>query len=92
MPHTHSARKRLRQDAKRRLRNRSVKTHLKTRLKRFDAAVAAGSPEEARKQARLVQKFFDRAVTRGVIHRNRASRKKASVFGALNHMLQQSDG
>ena len=92
MSHTLSARKRQRQNVKRRLRNRSVKTHLKTRLKRFDAAVAAGSPEEARKQATLVQKFFDKAVTRGVVHRNRASRKKASVFGALTRMLQQSGG
>ena len=92
MPHSRSAGKRLRQSEKRRLRNRSVKTHLKTRLKRFDAAVAAGKVDEARQQALLVQKFFDKAITRGVVHRNRASRKKASVFGTLNRMLRQSGG
>ena len=92
MPHTHSAKKRLRQNEKRRLRNRAVKTHLKTRLKRFEAAVASGNADEAKQQAVLVQKFFDKAVSRGVVHRNRASRKKASVFGTLNRLLKQGNG
>ena len=88
MPHTLSAKKRLRQNARRRARNKPVKTHLKTRLKKFNAAIAAGDVEEARKQQLLLQKSFDRAVGDGIIHRNQARRKKSAAELTLNRLVR----
>ena len=92
MPHTHSAKKRLRQDVGRRLRNKSVKTHLKTRVKKFNAAVTTGNVEEARKEALHLQKSLDRAVTHGIIHKTSASRKKSTAARKLNRLLQARSG
>lgn len=88
MPHTSSAKKRLRQDARRRLANKSIKTHLKTRVKKFEAAIVAADVDEARKQGLLLQRSFDKAVTHGVIHKNQASRKKATATRKLNKLLK----
>jgi small subunit ribosomal protein S20 len=68
------------------MRNRSVKSFLKTRIKKFDAAVGAGNLEEAKKQGLLVQKSFDKAVTHGIVHKNRASRIKANVMRKVNRL------
>ena len=92
MPHIASAKKRLRQDASRRLRNKSVKTHLRTRVKKFNAAVADGNVEGAKEQALLLQKSFDRAVTHGVIHKRQASRKKSVAALKLNTLLRAAQG
>jgi len=64
-----------------------VKTHLKTRVKKFDAAVAVKDVEEAKKQGLLLQRSFDKAVTHGVIHKNMAGRKKATATRKLNRLL-----
>lgn len=69
-----------------------MKTHLRTRLKKFNAAIAAGDAEEAKKQELLLQKSFDRAVTRGVIHRNQARRKKSAAALALNRLVRAAAG
>jgi small subunit ribosomal protein S20 len=92
LPHSVSATKRLRQSIKRQIRNKAVKTHLKTRLKKFRAAVAAGSVDDARKQGLLLQKSFDKAVTQGVIHKNRAGRVKSSASLRLNELLRSQAG
>ena len=92
MPHTRSAKKRLRQNVHRRLRNKSVKTHLKTRVKKFNAAVTTGDLEEARKEALQLQKSFDRAVTQGIIHKTSASRKKSKAARKLNRLLEARSG
>jgi small subunit ribosomal protein S20 len=88
LPHTRSAKKRLRQNATHQARNKAVKTHLKTRVKKFDAAIAAGDLDGAKKQALLLQKSFDRAVTHGIIHRNRAGRKKSITANKLAALLR----
>ena len=92
MPHTRSAKKRLRQNVTHQARNKAVKTHLKTRVKKFDAAIALGDAEEAKKQALLLQKSFDRAVTHGIIHRNRARRKKSITARKLGTLLAAKAG
>lgn len=74
MPHSRSAAKSLRKSRKLHARNKAVKSHLKTRVKKFNAAVAAGNLDEARKQALMLQRSYDKAVTNGIVHRNNASR------------------
>jgi small subunit ribosomal protein S20 len=78
MPHTNSAKKRLRQYTKRRLHNRAVKKAIKEQLKRFLAA-ANGPIEELRKEFNLAAKKLDKAAARRVIHPNLAARKKAQM-------------
>jgi small subunit ribosomal protein S20 len=82
MPHTPSAKKRLRQSTKRRLRNRAVKKAIKTQLKRFAAALN-GPVEELRKEFNLAAKKLDKAAAKRVIHANLAARKKSQMARVL---------
>jgi small subunit ribosomal protein S20 len=79
MPHTKSAKKSLRQDQKRRDRNRAVKKALRTQMKKFTATLSAGTAEQ--KQAEFVAcvKRLDKAAARRVIHPNAAARKKSQL-------------
>ena len=79
MPHTKSAKKALRQDEKRRDRNRAVKKALRTQLKKFATVLKDGTAEQ--KQAEFVAcvKKLDKAAVRRVIHPNAAARKKSQL-------------
>ncbi|HEX3150144.1 MAG TPA: 30S ribosomal protein S20 [Gemmataceae bacterium] len=83
MPHTKSAKKSLRQDQKRRDRNRAVKKALKTELKKFQTAVKAGDTETAKKEFVAVVKKLDKAAARKVIHPNKAARAKSQLARQL---------
>ena len=69
--------KRNRQNEKRRVRNKAVRSELKTREKAVLAAVDAGEPSE--ELVRLAQKRLDSAASRGVIHKNEAARRKSRL-------------
>ncbi len=90
MPHTQSAKKRLRQNAKRRARNRSTKRAIKTYIKKLDAALSADnlSSDEGKKNAndtyRLTIKKLDQAVAKGTLHKNTVSRKKSQLARRLH--------
>jgi small subunit ribosomal protein S20 len=79
MPHTPSAKKRLRQIAKRRLRNRATKKAIRIQIKKFETAAKQGPGEQT--QAELLQaiKKLDKAAARRVIHPNAAARKKSQL-------------
>ncbi len=79
MPHSKSARKRLRQNQKRNLRNRMVKSEVKTYMKRVQAAVDSGNAEQAREVMRETQARLDKAVRKGVLHKNTVSRRKSQL-------------
>ena len=83
MPHTPSAKKRLKQSQRRKARNRSVKAELRTEIKQVRAAVAAGKLDDAKKELVTAQEKLDRAATRGVIHKNKAARVKSRLSKAL---------
>ena len=76
MPLHRSAKKRMRQNDKRRLRNRMVKTRLKSLRKKV---TASESSEEASQLLREAYKLYDRAADRGVIHKNKAAREKSRL-------------
>ncbi len=86
MPHSRSASKSLRKSLKLHTRNKSVKTHLKTRLKKFNAAVAAGGVDEAKKQALMLQRSYDKAVKQGIVHANNAARHVAAAQSKVNKL------
>jgi small subunit ribosomal protein S20 len=76
---TKSAMKRIRQNEKRRLRNRAVRSQLRTAVKTARAAQGDGQREAVLDAIRLL----DKAVTKGVVHRNTAARKKSALARRL---------
>jgi small subunit ribosomal protein S20 len=80
---TKSAIKRIRTSEKRRVRNRSVRSRVRSTLK--TARTAATTPgEDARVAVLLAIRTLDKAVTKGVVHRNTAARKKSALARSLN--------
>jgi small subunit ribosomal protein S20 len=84
MPHTKSAKKRLRQNAKRRLHNRALKSTIKTQIKKVLAAAEGGTVEDLQKEYNLAAKRLDHAAAKRVIHPNLAARKKSQLARLLN--------
>ena len=70
-----SALKRIRQNRKRRLRNRSRKSRVKTLVKAVEAAIAEKSPERAREALKIAQKVIDQTAAKGTFHKRTAARK-----------------
>ena len=79
MPNTKSAERRMRNSARKQLRNRSVKSRLKTFERRYTAALKVGKKEEATTALREAISAFDKAVKSGVIPRGTANRKKSRL-------------
>lgn len=78
-----SAEKRERQNVKRRMHNRMIKSSVRTQIKKFDAAVVAGDKEAAKDAMAISFKLLDSAASKGVLHRNTASRKKSRIYKAF---------
>lgn len=83
MANTKSAIKRMRQNEKRRQRNRVVRSRVRTALKSARTAVTTPG-DEARAAMLQAIRVLDKAVTKGVIHRNTAARKKSALARRLN--------
>jgi len=86
MPITKSAIKRMRSNDKKRERNVQVLSKIKTLFKRFQAAVTEKDTSKAKAEAQLVIKEYDKAASKGIIPKGRASRKKTRVSQALNKL------
>jgi len=71
--------KRNRTNEKARLRNKSVKSSLKTAVRRFREAVAAGDAATAQELARSASRALDKAASKGVIHANQAANRKSAI-------------
>ncbi|MEU9509800.1 30S ribosomal protein S20 [Micromonospora sp. NPDC048170] len=71
--------KRNRQNEKRRLRNKSVKSSLKTAVRKFHEAVEAGDVEKATALMQDASRKLDKAVSKGVIHSNQAANRKSAI-------------
>src|SRR6185437_12075639 len=78
--------KRNRQNEKRRLRNKAVKSSLKTAIRKFHAATAAGDTETANALLRDASRKLDKAVSKGVIHKNQAANRKSSINKRLGSL------
>ena len=64
---------------KRRLRNKAVKSELKTLVRRFQKAADAGDAEAAGVELRAASRKLDKAVSKGVIHPNQAANRKSAM-------------
>jgi small subunit ribosomal protein S20 len=71
--------KRNRQNEQARLRNKSVRSALKTYARRVRASVAAGDAQAAEAALRQAGRAYDKAVSKGVIHRNNAASHKSRL-------------
>ncbi len=83
MPNTASAKKRMRQDSVRRLRNRATKSTLRSQLKKVRAAIADKKLDESQAEFKTLVKKLDRAATANVIHANAAARTKSRLSAAI---------
>ena len=81
-----SAEKSDRQGEKRRLRNKMIKSRAKTMVKDFVDLIEGKKKEEASKKLAEVSSFLDKAVSKGVYHRNTAARKKSRMSHLLGGM------
>lgn len=82
MANTRSAIKRMKQSEKRRQRNRATRSMIRSLVKGARAAIEAKSPE-SRAAVHGAVRTLDQAVTRGVMHRNTAARKKSALARKL---------
>ena len=66
--------------------NKADKSELKTNLKKFDAALVAGDKAAAETAHKSAVKAVDKAVNKGILHKNTAARKKSSMTLQLNKL------
>ena len=86
MPNIKSAIKRVKVSEKKNLRNRMIKSAMRTSVKKFSTALSAGEADAAILSA--TQGAVDKACSKGVIHKNAANRKKARLAKAMNKATQ----
>jgi small subunit ribosomal protein S20 len=75
--------KRDKQSIKKNEQNKPVRTHLRNLSKNFYKAIESGETERAQQIRDEAQQFYNKAATKGVIHRNKASRKTSRLDKAL---------
>lgn len=86
MAHSLSAKKRMRQNAKRRANNRARKSQIKTQIKHFEAALSSGDAAAADEQHRFVVQKLDKAAATSTMHKKTAARKKSRLSKRLNSL------
>jgi small subunit ribosomal protein S20 len=79
MAHTKSTIKRIKQDRKKHLRNMGVKSSVKTVIKKFEATLEGTDKKAVAETLQAVYRALDKAVSKGVIVKNTASRKKSRL-------------
>jgi len=82
--HSLSAKKRVRQNTKRKAVNRSRKSQIKTQIKRFETALASGDVKAASEQYGLIVKKLDKTAATSTMHKKTVARKKSRLAKRLN--------
>ena len=85
MPNIKSAKKRVKVTKTKNLQNQMAKSALKTVLKKFDAAVAAGDKSSAEAAYKVAVKAVDQAAAKHLMHKNNAAHKKSAMTLKLNN-------
>ena len=83
MPHSASAKKRLRQNLRNRERNRAAKSVIKTEIRKVLESLRGGDVPAAKEQLRTVAKKVDQAAAKNIVHRNRAARVKSRLSARI---------
>lgn len=90
MPILHAAYKSIKVTKKKTARNQSVKSRLKRETKKFIELLASKKIDEAKKELNHLISEFDKASSKGIIHKNTASRKKARLVKKLHSVKDKS--
>lgn len=90
MAHSLSAKKRIRQNAKRRVINRARKSVLKTQIKHLDTAIDAGDTGKAKDQLKDLTRKLDQFSTTSTMHKNTAARIKSRMTQRVNALTAQA--
>ena len=72
--------KRIKQNEKRHQRNKAVKSELKTLVRKFREAAESGDKDTAVEAGRVASRKLDKAVSKGVIHKNQAANRKSAIM------------
>lgn len=88
MPNIKSSSKRDTIGKARNLKNKAVKSALRTSIKKFESAVAEGNREEAVSTYKVAVKSVDSAASKGLIHKNNAAHKKSKMAVKMNTLAQ----
>lgn len=91
MAHTKSTLKRIRQSEKRRLRNRTMKSKVKTYQKKAEYAVKNAQLEDAKTFYREFASAVDKAVKKNLFHKNNAARQKSSLMKKINSITANKE-
>ncbi len=83
MANLKSSKKDIRRIAKRRAENLSVRTALKTYVKKAKLAAESGDAEKIAEATRNATRYLDKAAQRGIIHKNQAARRKSRLAAAI---------
>ena len=86
MAHSLSAKKRVRQNAKRNVINRARKSQVKTQIKRLEETIKGGDFEKAKEQFREVSKKLDKTAATSTMHKRTAARKKSRLARKVNSL------
>ncbi len=89
MAHSLSAKKRVRQNAKRRTTNRARKSQVKTQIKHLEAAFDKGDVQAATEQLKAVVQKLDKTAATSTMHKKTAARKKSRLTRRLNALNAQ---
>ena len=84
MAHSLSAKKRIRQNAKKRTINRARKSQVKTQVKHLEEAISKGDAQAAEEQYRLVARKLDKTAATSTMHKKTAARKKSRLAKKVN--------
>ncbi len=86
MANIKSAKKRIKVIAKKTLRNKMIKSQTKTAIKKLLASVEAGNKTDAQKALVNAVSTIDKAASKGIFHKNNASRKKSRLTKLVNRI------
>ncbi|MEN9558919.1 MAG: ribosomal subunit protein [Pseudomonadota bacterium] len=89
MANSAQARKRARQSVKQRAHNMTLRSELRTAIKKVRKAVAAGNPEAAAKQLQESQAVIDRMASKRICHPNTAARQKSNLSKAVKALAKK---
>ena len=89
MAHSLSAKKRVRQNEKKRAINRTRKSQVKTKIKQFQETLSEGDVEAATEQLRLVGAKLDKTAATSTMHKKTAARKKSRLAKRLNNLKEK---
>ena len=91
MANIKSQKKRIITNEKSRMRNRAIKSELKTATRRVRDAVAEGDGAKAFAEAQVACRLMDKAVAKGVIHKNQAANRKSGIMKLANSIATDED-